>query len=225
MLDIIYSSLTQFLFPSHCPSCNAYTQKNGQWCPSCLEEIIRNDNLAYGANIRENISPIISIGKYDKGLKHLIHELKYNNKFYSLAFFPALFAKLDEDWDFSSYDMFIPVPLYAAKLKKRGFNQVEKIFLPWIKQHNFNYCDVLIRTKNTKSQFTLQAEERQENLADAFALKDNINIKGCKCLLLDDIFTTGSTLNNCAITLKKHGAKSVSGLVLASQSNLKNSIR
>lgn len=219
MLSTLYSALTQFLFPSHCPSCKAYVERKGQWCPSCFADIVRNDNLSYDSQIREYISPIISIGKYDKGLKDLIHELKYNNKLSTLAFLPPLFTTLDQDWDFSSYDIFIPVPLHKSKLQQRGFNQVEKIFLPWIKQHNFNYQDILLRTKKTKSQFNLHLSERQENLANAFSLKDNIDITNAKCLLLDDIFTTGSTLKNCAITLKAHGAKSVSGLVLASQSN------
>lgn len=77
MLNNIYQVIMQFLFPSHCPSCNAYVEQKGMWCSSCLEEIIRNENLAYDEDIRQYISPIIAIGKYDKGLKNLIHELKY----------------------------------------------------------------------------------------------------------------------------------------------------
>lgn len=127
MLNNIYQAIMQFLFPSHCPSCNAYVEQKGMWCPSCLEEIIRNENLAYDEDIRQYISPIIAIGKYDKGLKNLIHELKYQNKFATLAYLKPLFSYLDEDWDFSTYDMIIPVPLHKNKLKKRGFNQVEKI--------------------------------------------------------------------------------------------------
>ena len=172
MLNNIYQAIMQFLFPSHCPSCNAYVEQKGMWCPSCLEEIIRNENLAYDEDIRQYISPIIAIGKYDKGLKNLIHELKYQNKFATLAYLKPLFSYLDEDWDFSTYDMIIPVPLHKNKLKKRGFNQ------------------------------------------------DYVDVKNRKCLLIDDIFTTGSTLKNCAMVLKNHGAKTVSGLVLASQANI-----
>lgn len=220
MLRTIYQALMQFFFPSHCPSCHAYTPNLGQWCPQCLNDIIRCENLAYEADIRKYISPIIVIGKYDKGLKDLIHELKYHKQFASLAYFPPLFNQLDQEWDFSKYDMIIPVPLHQNKLKQRGFNQVEKIFTPWIKQHHFNYCDILERIKATKSQYQLNRQERQLNLTNAFILKKGVNVKNCKCLLIDDIFTTGSTLKNCAKALRQQGATTVSGLVLASQANI-----
>ena len=117
-------------------------------------------------------------------------------------------------------DLILPVPIHTSKLKKRGFNQVEKIFKPWMDKHHFHYCDILERTKQTKSQYQLLRHERQENLANAFTLKDYVDVKNRKCLLIDDIFTTGSTLKNCAMVLKNHGAKTVSGLVLASQANI-----
>ena len=98
--------------------------------------------------------------------------------------------------------------------------KLKKFFKPWIDQHHFNYCDILERTKQTKSQYQLLRHERQENLANAFTLKDYVDVKNHKCLLIDDIFTTGSTLKNCAMVLKNHGAKTVSGLVLASQANI-----
>lgn len=219
MLNSIYQSVMQFLFPSRCPSCRAYVEKEGQWCSICLEEILRNKNLAYDAEVRRYISPIIAIGKYDKGLKDLIHELKYQNDFSTLPYIHTLVNKVDAEWQFSRFDFVIPVPLYNTKLKKRGFNQVDKIFLPWAKAHKLNYQDILIRTRSTKSQFQLNPAERSENLHNAFALKENISIKGCSCLLLDDIFTTGSTLKNCAKILREHGAAKVSGLVLASNAD------
>ena len=86
---------------------------------------------------------------------------------------------------------------------------------------NFHYCDIYLSVQNKlKSQYQLLRHERQENLANAFTLKDYVDVKNRKCLLIDDIFTTGSTLKNCAMVLKNHGAKTVSGLVLASQANI-----
>ncbi|WP_346685254.1 ComF family protein [Megamonas hypermegale] len=219
MLNSIYQAITQFLFPSRCPSCHCYVEKEGQWCHSCLLEIMRNKNLAYDIAVRQYISPIITIGKYDKGLKDLIHELKYKNDFSTLPYIHTLVNNVDMPWQISDFDFIIPVPLHEAKLKKRGFNQVDKIFKPWAKTHNLPYTDILIRTKNTKSQFQLNSTERNQNQQDAFILKDNISVKNCKCLLLDDIFTTGSTLKNCAKTLKENGAIKVCGLVLASNAD------
>ena len=221
MLNAIYEAVIQFLFPPRCPSCRAYVEKEGQWCESCLSEILRNKNLAYDAEVRRYISPIVAIGKYDKGLKDLIHELKYQNDFAALPYIYTVLDRLDDEWQqfFADFDYVIPVPLHAEKLKRRGFNQVDRIFLPWTKAHGLHYADILIRTKKTKSQYSLNPSERSINLHAAFALKKDISVVNAKCLLLDDIFTTGSTLKNCAKVLKEHGARSVSGLVLASNAD------
>ena len=221
MLNAIYEAVIQFLFPPHCPSCRAYVEKEGQWCESCLSEILRNKNLAYDAEVRRYISPIVAIGKYDKGLKDLIHELKYQNDFAALPYIYTVLDRLDDEWQqfFADFDYVIPVPLHAEKLKRRGFNQVDRIFSPWAKAHGLHYADILIRTKKTKSQYSLNPSERSINLHAAFALKKDISVANAKCLLLDDIFTTGSTLKNCAKVLKEHGARSVSGLVLASNAD------
>lgn len=221
MLNAIYEAVIQFLFPPHCPSCRAYVEKEGQWCESCLSEILRNKNLAYDAEVRRYISPIVAIGKYDKGLKDLIHELKYQNDFAALPYIYTVLDRLDDEWQqfFADFDYVIPVPLHAEKLKQRGFNQVDRIFSPWTKAHGLHYADILIRTKKTKSQYSLNPSERSINLHAAFALKKDISVVNAKCLLLDDIFTTGSTLKNCAKVLKEHGAHSVSGLVLASNAD------
>lgn len=221
MLNAIYEAVIQFLFPPRCPSCRAYVEKDGQWCENCLSEILRNKNLAYDAEVRGYISPIVAIGKYDKGLKDLIHELKYQNDFAALPYIYTVLDRLDDEWQqfFADFDYVIPVPLHAEKLKRRGFNQVDRIFLPWTKAHGLHYADILIRTKKTKSQYSLNPSERSINLHAAFALKKDISVVNAKCLLLDDIFTTGSTLKNCARVLKEHGAHSVSGLVLASNAD------
>ncbi|HJF84988.1 MAG TPA: ComF family protein [Megamonas hypermegale] len=221
MLNAIYEAVIQFLFPPRCPSCRAYVEKEGQWCESCLSEILRNKNLAYDAEVRRYISPIVAIGKYDKGLKDLIHELKYQNDFAALPYIYTVLDRLDDEWQqfFADFDYVIPVPLHAEKLKRRGFNQVDRIFSPWAKAHGLHYADILIRTKKTKSQYSLNPSERSINLHAAFALKKDISVANAKCLLLDDIFTTGSTLKNCAKVLKEHGAHSVSGLVLASNAD------
>lgn len=220
-MNAIYEAVIQFLFPPHCPSCRAYVEKEGQWCESCLSEILRNKNLAYDAEVRRYISPIVAIGKYDKGLKDLIHELKYQNDFAALPYIYTVLDRLDDEWQqfFADFDYVIPVPLHAEKLKQRGFNQVDRIFSPWTKAHGLHYADILIRTKKTKSQYSLNPSERSINLHAAFALKKDISVVNAKCLLLDDIFTTGSTLKNCAKVLKEHGAHSVSGLVLASNAD------
>lgn len=219
MIKFITSAVSQFLFPSRCPSCGAYTEHEGQWCSGCLRELLRADTLTYDASVREYISPVFAAARYDKGLRRLIHELKYDGRLSMLKYLPPLFEVLDATWQFDSFDAFIPVPLHEKKLKLRGFNQVEKIFLPWLLQHGFKYSDVLLRTKQTHSQYSLNRLERRQNLRSAFALKPGASVKGLHCLLLDDIFTSGSTMSGCAQVLLAGGAASVSGLVLASEAD------
>ncbi len=215
----IYQALCQFLFPSRCPSCRAYTEAEGQWCPHCLEEITRNKNLAYAGEIRQYISPVIAMGKYDKGLRRLIHELKFQGNLTALIYFKPLFTSLDEEWQFDTYDIVIPVPLHPDKLKQRGFNQVEKIFQPWCLKHGFAFKDILQRVKKTQAQYRLNHEQRLQNLDSAFTLKEGYSVAGHRCLLVDDIFTSGSTMYNCAKILKNNGATTVGGLVLASEAD------
>lgn len=222
MLNTIYTAFMQFLFPSHCPSCKAYVENEGQWCKSCLNQIIRQKNLAYDSDVREFISPVIAIGRYDEGLRELIHQLKFQRKLSSLAYIETLMNAVDLAWYVNLYDFIIPVPLHEEKLAQRGFNQVDKIFAPWATKHNLIYADILTRTKSTKSQYSLNKSQRQHNLAHAFSLKpqfDLAKLQNANCLLVDDIFTSGTTLKNCAQVLLNSGANKVSGLVLASQAD------
>lgn len=222
MLNTMYTALMQFLFPSHCPSCNAYVEDAGQWCSSCLEQIIRQKNLAYDSDIREYVSPVIAIGKYEAGLRKLILQLKFQHKLSTLPYIETVMYAVDLNWYIRMYDLIIPVPLSEEKLAQRGFNQVDKIFLPWAKKAQLPYADILQRTKQTKSQYRLNKQQRQENLHQAFSLKSPTSSKilqNANCLLVDDIFTSGTTLKNCAQVLLACGAKQVSGLVLASQAD------
>ena len=218
-MKLLSSALSQFLFPSRCPSCRAYTEAEGQWCPGCLAEITRAENLTYSTDVRRAVATVTAVGRYEKGLRRLIRMLKYDGNLSALKYLPPLFESLDRTWQFDSYELFIPVPLHTSKLKQRGFNQVEKIFRPWLKRHGFSYDDILERTRQTKSQYSLNREERRLNLHDAFALKKGISVRRKRCLLLDDIFTSGSTLAGCAEVLLQGGAASVSGLVLSSEAD------
>jgi len=108
------------------------------------------------------------------------------------------------------FDIIVPVPLHSKRLKERGFNQSfllahqinKKLSLPVI-------ADDLQRIKWTRPQVELDWRERASNVKGAFTLIDNEEIKGKEVLLIDDVYTTGSTVNECARVLKKAGAKKV----------------
>ena len=113
-------------------------------------------------------------------------------------------------------DMAIPVPLHKKRLRLRGFNQAlllahgvsERFMIP------LNY-DNLVRVRSTRPQVELSGRERAENVRGAFRVNDPSKISGKKILLIDDVFTTGATMNECAKVLKDAGAQAVTVLTLA----------
>lgn len=111
----------------------------------------------------------------------------------------------------------VPVPLHFSRYWKRGFNQAENLADFVAKQNNWLMKSVLIRNRATLPQFGLNKIRRKQNMADAFLLKKNSHqiISGKIVILVDDIVTTGFTLNECAKILRQNGAKEVWGLVLA----------
>ncbi len=150
-------------------------------------------------------------------ISDLIHAFKYRNKTHlrrplaqlTLAAFPDLLTH-------PRYDLMLPVPLHRKKLASRGFNQAvllgeiiaRQACLPF-DRHN------LRRTRWTEPQINLSAEERRVNVRGAFAVSDPAKVAGQRILLVDDVLTTGSTVEECAKVLKKFGAVGVDVLTVA----------
>ena len=114
----------------------------------------------------------------------------------------------------------IPVPLYRRNEKARGYNQAELLAGGLSRHTGLAMVPLLVRTRNTRSQYRLNREERHDNVRSAFeihpfAAKRMEAIKGSSFLLIDDICTTASTLEECAKALRRAGVKSVKALVLA----------
>ncbi len=128
--------------------------------------------------------------------------------------------KVGANTEFFWHDaVLIPVPLDIKKLKLRGYNQSEELAkeLSSVSRAPL-LTNVLLKTASTKSQMELSKSEREENLRGVFLVKNAEKITNKKILLVDDVYTTGSTMNECARILKEAGAKSVYGLALARES-------
>ncbi len=147
-------------------------------------------------------------------LKPAIHKFKYQNHQALSADFALLLATCYQSHQLRT-DIIVPVPLHQARYKERGYNQsalLAKSLSPLLKQPVDT--QTLIRQRATKTQTALNAADRWRNVADAFiCLSDALSHKSI--LLIDDVCTTGATLNACAYALKQANTCSIYGLTLA----------
>jgi ComF family protein len=226
------------LFPLRCLGC----RRTGAWicttcfdhiprrleqrCPTCLRRITPAGQLCF--QCRDTTSSALDglfVASYYQNslLPHAIHTFKY--RFIPDLALPlgTLLAKTLEHSTVLLPDAIIPVPLHRRRLRFRGFNQSELLArtLAQTLTPELEYpvlIDVLLRTRHTKPQMkTSTRAERLTNLKDAFALGEDkqTTIAGKSLWLIDDVATTGTTLTECATILKRHGATSVFGIVLA----------
>jgi ComF family protein len=156
-------------------------------------------------------------GVYDGTLMEGIHLLKYGKKTRLARPLGALLREtFFRFWDKQSIDLLIPVPLHIQRLRERGFNQTLLLFARWAEAENISYDPlVLKRPQKTAPQTNLGKKDRKKNVRGAFELRSAELIKRKKIVLVDDVYTTGSTVNECARVLMKGGAAVVDVLTLA----------
>ena len=158
-----------------------------------------------------------ALGKYEEGLKKVIALFKYEGKFNLGEGLGRLMARIPHtDLTMSSYDLFMPVPLHPKRLRERGFNQAVVLASQLSKRYQIPVDSMnLCRHRPTESQIHLSFNERRTNVKGAFGVNDKGKIKGKNILLIDDVYTSGATVNECAKVLIKAGAETVDVLTLA----------
>ncbi len=186
--------------PPLCPKCGR-PQASGILCSSCV-------------SWRAEIDGIRSPFRFDGVMRQAIHQLKYRN----LRALAALLAQLLNDYLITNPipgEVLVPVPLHRKRLRERGYNQSSLLAKELGKLAKLPVVDdCLIRQRHTPPQArTSTLDERYSNVADAFTCCDQ-RLRGKQVLLIDDVSTSGATLNACAVALKAAGATSAWGLVL-----------
>jgi ComF family protein len=166
-----------------------------------------------------------SAGVYDKVLMAAIHCLKYKEKIQlARPLGVLLFMAFCRYWNKGNINLIVPVPLHKRKFRSRGFNTSFLFVKEWAfitKALNGALPvipvagDILVRKRWTEPQTGLGRKERLQNIKNAFGVRDSSKIKGEKILLVDDVYTTGATANECAKVLMRAGAASVDVLTLA----------
>ena len=157
-----------------------------------------------------------SFAMYDEALSEAIVLLKYDEVTRLGHWFAARLAEIvahsPADW---RADLVVPVPLHADRRRERGYNQAELVARPLAKCLNLKMdACLLVRTKPRPSQLVLSRSEHWKSVRGAYAMRPGRQVDNLRILLVDDVLTTGATLDACARTLKKAGAAAVLGLTV-----------
>lgn len=155
---------------------------------------------------------------YEGNVKDCLHMLKYNNKPYYHRFFGSAMVKYIQAQHYDCYDLVTSVPIHRSRMRERGYNQ-SKLLAKYVASHTSKpYIEALKRDVDTPKQSTQARAARLRNLKGAFAPKNKkafAVIKGLSVLLIDDIYTTGATSEECTLVLLGMGAACVYVLTAA----------
>ncbi|MBP5215834.1 MAG: ComF family protein [Alphaproteobacteria bacterium] len=236
----LWKRLLNLLLPPRCIKCGKILSEKNALCADCFKQINfigkpfchccgtpfkSEKNLKFAkkqlcANCLKQKRHLFSLQRscfvYDDFSKSLIINLKFNDCTADAETLAAMLYNAGKDiWD-DQPDILIPVPLHKKRLLKRKYNQ-SALLVKYLSARTFIKADYLslIRQENTIPQVQLKGKARRNNLKHAFAVAKPQNIKNKKVVLVDDVMTTGSTLNECAKVLLKNGAAAVYSLTLA----------
>ena len=199
------------LFPPRCAGCG---RVDTILCDRCQADI---DSIAFILDLQAPVplSGSAATGLHEGTLQQAVHMLKYNNA-------PALALPLGErlskcldrlNWN---VDMIVPVPLHATRLKERGYNQSQVLGAHVAVQHSIPLVpDAIARWRLTTTQVGLTADQRRANVVDAFRANPAL-VANKTLLLIDDVLTTGATLQACALAALDAGALAVYSLTVTS---------
>lgn len=194
-------------------------------CEKCVGEIDYYENSVLSLNlplgIQNYCDGLLCVGRYSGSLKETLRRFKFSNKSsYYRALGKLLALKIQNTKQLDSFDVIVPVPLHKSRQKHRGYNQVELMAEQIAKTLKIP-CEknLLIKSVATNSQSMLKRTERLLNLEDAFMAVNDGLIAHKNILLIDDIVTTGSTVNQCCKALKGAGAEKVIAGVIATTRN------
>ncbi len=152
------------------------------------------------------------IFKYEGQIRKLLIDYKFNDKPYLYKTFSKIILNSKTMTDFiNNYEIIIPVPIHKKRLNSRGYNQSELLAREISRKlKNIKILNkLLIKTENNVAQSTLSKEERISNVKNIYKVRNDGLIKGKSIILLDDIYTTGNTVNECSRVLKENGAREI----------------
>lgn len=214
MLKVSSSQLANLFFPDNCPGCGtAMHQGEKDLCIGCLFDMpfTRMHDLHFNSmemrlhgRFPFTAATALLFFMKDGKVQRMIHRLKYHGDKEIGRYLGRMLAQtLQGSARFADIDWVVPVPLHPRKRKARGFNQVDILAQGMEERGYISAPHALRRVENSVSQTSKNMMERWENVNGIFALNDVNLLRGKKVLLLDDVLTTGATLEACASELMK----------------------
>ena len=239
-------NLFDFLFPPVCPHCGTHVQQQGDWCDACIEEVLHVRQVP--SKLLSSLDSAWILSDYRGGIKSMIYDVKFNEKKeQSKGAAPFLASYNLRMHDYRPHYV-IPIPSSAEKKKVRGYNQVDLFFYDWVlsflnsnridgrssddsvngvmeynteKEVCYKWFDCLYKMDTHKEMWSLSGSERHRTIDKAFMWKETCDsslLYDKRILLVDDIFTTGATLESAARILRAYHPQYIEALTLASGS-------
>ncbi|MBE2246433.1 MAG: ComF family protein [Candidatus Competibacteraceae bacterium] len=223
----ILSDIIGLIYPETCAACGQkLVRGEKEICIPCMLQLPQTQYHLVSANPvekifrgRVTINFATSLFFFEKGLKvqRLLHEIKYKNNRNLARFLGEYYGfQLKEILQQWNPFCFIPVPLHPTKHRQRGFNQSAEFSLGLTNSSGIQtLSDILVRTVYTETQTKKSRFDRWQNVKDKFTIIHPERIVGKNLILVDDVITTGSTLESCAHTLLQAGAKKIGAVSIA----------
>jgi ComF family protein len=225
-MKITLSSILDFFLPKYCAGCNKKLNAGEpQVCNDCLGDILTADynrlESEYDRKFKSTgyVQDLFSLFVFESEgtLQNIIHSFKYGKRFHiGILLGKKLAQSILDKINSWQIDLIVPVPLHHLKKAERGFNQSDFIVRGLSDSLKIPYSDKVIkRIRFTESQTKLDLEERGQNVSDAFKVKQKKIIADKNILIVDDVITTGATINECAKALMENGASNIYACSLA----------
>ena len=232
---LLLDPLRTLFFPSHCAGCGRSVPEGDPLCPACGESIekIRPPRCEVCSQPYRGVVPTftcpncqgdtfhfdcaIAVVRSSGVVREMVHRLKYGKELWLGRILAAWMREGLDDPRLHGWkpDALVPVPLHPRRLREREFNQAEILCQELSRTSGIRVISPLARCRYTTTQTELDRKGRRQNLRDAFIPGKNGDVTNMNLLLVDDVLTTGSTLDACAAALLEAGARSVRAITAA----------